>query len=242
VQPLSILLPGLDGTGNLFKRFTAVVPADWPVQAVRLPNDQPRGYRDLADCLLPMLPTGRFAIVAESFSGPLAILLANRCPQVYAVVLSATFAEPPLPRVFARLSNLFGHRPPPVWALRAFMAGGDLLLAEAVRNAVGEVDGAVLRARLAAALSVDVAGDLQHLRQPLLCLRAARDRLVPAHCATTIRSLNPSAESASIDGPHLLLQTKPVESWRHIESFLRRASARALANPEVQTDGASPRR
>jgi pimeloyl-ACP methyl ester carboxylesterase len=106
------------------------------------------------------------------------------------------------------------------------MAGGDLLLAEALLKAVREVDRGILGARIAAALSVDVGRDLKHLRQPLLYLRAARDRLVPAQCATKIMSLNPSAESVSIDGPHLLLQAKPIESWRQIEPFLRRASAR----------------
>jgi pimeloyl-ACP methyl ester carboxylesterase len=226
VHPVSILLPGLDGTGDLFERFVAAAPPDCPVRVARLPSDQPCGYRDLVDRLLPTLPTDRFALIAESFSGPLAILLANRCPQVYAVVLAASFAEPPLPRVFARLSKGFSRWRPPALALRVFMTGGDPSLAEALRFAVREIDRRVLGARITAALSEGVARDLQQLSQPLLYLRAARDRLVPARCATHISALRSSAQIVAIDGPHLLLQAKPAESWRHIEPFLRRAAAR----------------
>jgi pimeloyl-ACP methyl ester carboxylesterase len=219
---LAILLPGLDGTGVLSERFVAVAPSEWSVRALPLPADRPRGYLELADYLLPLLPSGRFALIAQSFSGPLAILLANRRPNVCAVVLCATFVQPPLPRLLAAVPRLLKWARPPSLALRAFMSGGDARLANAVLGGIHEIPGDVLAARIAAALSVDVRQELEKLAQPLLCLRATRDRLISERSTRIIRALKPSAELASVDGPHLILQASPAESWRQIEPFLAR--------------------
>jgi pimeloyl-ACP methyl ester carboxylesterase len=221
-HPVSILLPGMDGTGELYGRFNAALSSEWPVHVLPLPGDSPRGYADLADSMLPQLPSEPFAIVAESFSGPLAILLANRCRYVHAVVLCASFVQAPLPRLFARLPFFLRRGPPPAWAVRFLMTGPDPVLAGAVRHALEKVDAKVLVGRVSAALDVDVRNDLERLRRPLLYLQASRDRLVPASCAATIRALKPRAEFVTVNGPHLLLQANPVESWRHIEEFLSR--------------------
>jgi pimeloyl-[acyl-carrier protein] methyl ester esterase len=121
-------LPGLDGTGSLFERFINAAPSNWPLRVLRLPADQPQGYHDLADSVLPLLPGDPLALIAESCSGPLAILLANRCPQVYAIVLCASFVRHPLPKFLARLPDFLWRRPPPILALRFFMTGGDRAL------------------------------------------------------------------------------------------------------------------
>jgi pimeloyl-[acyl-carrier protein] methyl ester esterase len=220
-QPILILLPGLGGTGHLFEFFTPAISPEWPVRVMRLPSDRPRGYRELVECLLPELPPGPLAIIAESFSGPLAILLANRCPRVCALVLCASFVRPPLPAVLGRLPAFFWRRPPPALAVRLFMTGGSAVLANAVRQALRTVDSEVIRARVSAVLTVDVGHDLQCLAQPVLWLQAGRDRLIPACCSAIVRALKPSTEFACVDGPHLLLQTRPMECWRTIEPFLK---------------------
>jgi pimeloyl-[acyl-carrier protein] methyl ester esterase len=225
-QPVSILLPGLDGTGDLFERFIAAAPAAWPVRALRLPSERPRGYRELADFMLAQLPSQPFALVAESFSGPLAILLANRCPHACAIVLCASFVEAPLPRLLARVPDFFWRHTPPASIVRLLMTGGDRALADAVRTAVLGLDSDVVVGRISAALTADVRRELEQLSQPLLCLQATHDRLVPASAAATIRALKPSATFVTVDGPHLLLQARPTEAWSHIQPFLERASMR----------------
>ncbi len=210
----------------MFERFVAATPSAFSVRVQPLPSDRPRSYRDLVDALLPLLPAEPFALVAESFSGPLAILLANRCSQACAVVLCASFIRPPLPQLLARAPDFLWRRPPPRLLLQLVMTGGDHGLASRVRDTVAPLDRAVLRARVAAALTVDVTEDLQRLTQPLLYLRAERDRVVPARCATDIRTAKPSAQISSLSAPHLILQTRPRESWSLIAPFLEQAFLR----------------
>lgn len=230
---MSILLPGLDGTGTLFERFVAAAPSGLSVGVQPLPSDQPRSYPDLVDALLPVLPAEPFALVAESFSGPLAVLLANRCSRVWAVVLCASFVRSRLPQVLARAPDIILRRPPPRLLVQMVMTGGDHGLACAVRDAVRPLDTAVLRARIAAAVTADVTPELERLRQPLLYLRAERDRLISARCAADVRAAQPSAEIASVDGPHLILQARPRESWSLIAPFLEQTFLRAGGGEQV---------
>jgi pimeloyl-ACP methyl ester carboxylesterase len=211
----------------MFERFIEHAPAALPLRVQPLPSDRPRGYADLVDALLPLLPAEPFALIAESFSGPLAILLANRCPQTCAVVLCATFIQPPLPQLLAHLPAFFWERPPSQFLLQLAMTGGDSRLARATRDAVAPLRNSILGSRVAAALTVDVTQDLQRLTQPLLFLRARRDRLLPARCADIVHTTKPSAQISDIDGPHLILQAKPLESWRLIAPFLEQAFLRA---------------
>src|SRR5688500_16166404 len=129
--PVAILLPGLDGTAQLFEGFVAAAPADVPVECMALPNDRPRDYAELATWVACRITADRVVLVAESFSGPLALLVADRCARVVAVVLCASFVEPPLPRVLARLPELVWRRPPPAAVLGMFLTGGDRPLADA---------------------------------------------------------------------------------------------------------------
>jgi pimeloyl-ACP methyl ester carboxylesterase len=234
----ALLLPGLDGTGDLFARFLACAPSGFHLRALRLPSDRPRDYRELADWLIAELPDAPVALIAESFSGPLAVLVANRSPRIAGVVLCASFVRSPLPGALARLSRPLWRRAPPAFAIRFLMTGGDAALAQAVRNALASVDRAVVAARIRAALTVDVRAELQRLSQPLLWLRATRDRLIHGGLASAaVRALGPSAELLDLDAPHLLLQSKPAEAWRRIQPFLERLISERCKRPPTGLSG-----
>lgn len=74
-----ILLPGLDGTARLFERFIHAAPNGARPVPIALPTE-PLTYTELVDKISAVLPTGRLAIVAESYSGPLAVAIAARRP------------------------------------------------------------------------------------------------------------------------------------------------------------------
>jgi pimeloyl-[acyl-carrier protein] methyl ester esterase len=66
-----LLLPGLDGTGKLFKRFVAAAPPHLSLTAIALPAEAST-CDDLADSVGRNLPDGEpLVVIAESFSGPL---------------------------------------------------------------------------------------------------------------------------------------------------------------------------
>lgn len=218
-----LLLPGLDGTAELFERFVAATPPGFDVAPVRLPSDRPRSYLELTEFVMQALPAEPLALVAESFSGPLALQLATRCSRVRAVALCASFAQAPISALMARIPNWLFSRPPSPAVLRMFLTGGDRQLAEAVRQAIASVGSSIVAARIAAALRVDVTAELRSYDRPLLYLRATADRVVRKTTAGRLQALKPTMRVVDVEAPHLVLQAKPVEAWTHIAPFLERA-------------------
>ena len=225
-SPAIVLLPGLHGSTELFDRFVAAAPADFTLRAQPLPNELPMDYEALTDWVIARLPPDPVVLIAESFSGPLALLIADRCPQIIALVLCVTFVEPPAPPLIARFPSRIWNVTPPLPLIRALLTGGDRALAADIQRTVRALSGDVIAHRIRSALHVDVKAELQRVSKPLLCVSATRDWIVPARNAARIRALKPSASFVEIDGPHMLLQTRTAVSWRAIEPFIRSARER----------------
>jgi thioesterase domain-containing protein len=69
-----VLLPGMDGTGELFAPFLAALGPDQAVVVVRYPTDRELGYAELEQVARAALPVDQpFILLGESFSGPVAI-------------------------------------------------------------------------------------------------------------------------------------------------------------------------
>jgi pimeloyl-ACP methyl ester carboxylesterase len=218
--PVSILLPGLHGTVDLFARFVAAAPTGFPLRCQPLPNETLRSYGELADWICDRLPPDPVVLIGESFSGPLALLVADRWPRVLGVVMSASFVERPFPGFLAYAPAFLWSLSPPARLLSAILTGGDRVLSEEIRRTLAKVKGDVLASRAAAALHVDVRAELERYSRPLLYLRATRDRIIHARSAARLRELKPSALVIPIDGPHMLLQSRPTEAWSHIKQFI----------------------
>jgi pimeloyl-[acyl-carrier protein] methyl ester esterase len=215
-----MLLPGLDGTGALFDSFLHAAPVGIEPIVVPLPRE-PLGYAALVDRLAPTLQlTQDTILIAESFSGPLAILLAQH-HRIAALVLCNTFVTPPGPRALATLpwAPLL-HLPLPGALVRRYLVGSDAPdpLVEKVQSTVASVPPSVLAARVSAALSADVRDNLSRCGAPLLYLRGTRDRVVSdASVQGVVSAASSPVRVVRIPGPHLLLQTFPEAAWRAIE-------------------------
>jgi pimeloyl-ACP methyl ester carboxylesterase len=221
-----LLLPGMDGTGQLFKPLLRVLPPSLPAVVVSYPPDRPCGYADLLPLVEAAVPAGEeFIVLGESFSGPLALLLAARRPSgLRGVILCASFAHSPLPR-FARW---FRGLIRPLWfrATPTSLVGRVLLgryrtpsLMHMVQQTLAVVTPAVLAARVRAILSVDVGREIQACPVPLLYLSATEDRLVSPRSLARIRRLYPAVEQVTLAGPHLLLQAAPEQAASAIQRF-----------------------
>ena len=231
--PLStVLLPGLDGTGRLFSRFVAAGSGALDLRVASYPPDRVLGYAQLAEQVRRELPVGRpFALLGESFGGPLALrVAAGRPPGLVGVVLAATFHRRPAARAIAALRPIlpaFFRLPLPAHAVRLLLAGDDApedLVAE-VRSAVRAVKGSVMVARAREALRADATEDLRSCPVPVLFLGGRHDRLLRSALPIEVRALRADAEIRMLDAPHLVLQRRPAEAMRIVEAFLFRCAA-----------------
>jgi len=227
-SPKAILLPGLDGSGRLFAPLLAAGPRGLDPVSLSFPTDHPLGYDELADLVRPRLPRGRFVLLAESFSGPLAVQLAAERPRgLAALVLAATFLHHPLDGLLHPVRGLVGAElfalPMPGAAIRHFMAGPDApdaVVAE-VQRAVAAVRPEVLAHRSAEALRVDARGALAGVEVPILFLAPTRDRLIRRDAHEDVSAIRPDAEIVPIEAPHMVLQRSPHACLAALEKFLR---------------------
>ncbi len=217
-----VLLPGMDGTGRLFEPFVRCLPAGLRASVVRYPADRECSFEELADIARAAIPAdGPAIIVAESFSGLVACeLLKRRQACVRGVVFVGAFLTTPRPLLIRALSvlpagirrggriglSLIG------WACLGRPCAAETL--DLLAAALAETHPRVLADRLrmilhppAAPAAIDV---------PTCYLQAIRDRLVPARCAEAFAALAAELEVIPIDGPHMLLQSRPAECWRAV--------------------------
>jgi pimeloyl-ACP methyl ester carboxylesterase len=226
-----ILLPGLDGTGKLFSGFVRELGPGVESRIVAYPLDLPLSYDELETLVQGALPRDRpFILLAESFSGPLAIRIAAQSPPgLAAVILSASFAKNPFPwaRWARPLAAYLPLKSLPRW-VRAPLMWGSASPQQApkqMERAIAGVSPAVIRQRIAALLAVDETAALGLVRLPMLVLRAKYDRVISRAATTRIVKILPAVQLVEIDGPHLLLQTRPAECAAVALRFMRDVSS-----------------
>jgi pimeloyl-ACP methyl ester carboxylesterase len=76
-------------------------------------------------------------------------------------------------------------------------------------------------ARALAIRGVDVQTELRALRQPVLYLQSARDRVVGPHNLARIRALRPDTEVATLPGDHFALFPEAALAAAAIRRFLQ---------------------
>ncbi|WP_150050956.1 MULTISPECIES: alpha/beta fold hydrolase [Methylomonas] len=221
-----VLLPGMDGTGILFEFLLPHLPPGIVPKVVSYPARESLSYDELTNFVLGQLPDPPFAILGESFSGPVAVAVAARSAPL-AVVLVCSFIGNPRP-MLTPLKALLGWLPSPamlVGPLSLALMGWNQTpnLRAALSCSLETVEPVVLRHRAAAALSANARPSLALLRCPILYLQATHDRVVPSSCAREVLRVQPATTVAKLEGPHFLLQTRPAAAAQAIEQFLRRS-------------------
>jgi len=223
-----ILLPGLDGSGDLFSSFIKALPGEFTPQVVSFPDDASLGYSELENEVVARLEIDApFIIVAESFSGPLAIrLAAKKLKNLVAVILCATFIKNPLPRMSRLIRLGIAKRlfklPLPEFAIRRFLAGKDAPqeLIEQCRRVIQTTNPETMASRFRAIVQVNASQELLNCSAPILYLCAKADKIVSRKSLDEIKALRPDVEAALIDAPHFLLQHAPNAAVAAIKNFL----------------------
>jgi pimeloyl-ACP methyl ester carboxylesterase len=223
-----VLLPGMDGTGELFADFVEALPDAFDGRVVRYPCGEILSYNELRTLVQSAAPAAEpFVLVAESFSSPLAVQFAAlNPPNLKALIICAGFVTSPAEgwrRLAASLlAPVLFRLPLPRICAKYFLLGTNPpeALLTAVRSALSAVRPTVLSARLRAILACDARAALARINVPILYLQAAHDRLVPASALEEIQRINPRTAVVKIPGPHLLLQCEPEKATASIAVFI----------------------
>jgi pimeloyl-[acyl-carrier protein] methyl ester esterase len=208
----------MDGTGSLFEPFLRCLPKGTDVKIVTYPEQFHLTYRQLEERVISELPVGKpYTIIAESFSGPIALRIATRVSgDLRSVVLVSSFAYQPLGWIgslIARLPLAFILRVPPSdWALRTFLLNSSASphLLRCTRAAIGRVRPEVLAARLRDALTAKYCGSRIDCQTRIAAIFSKDDRLLGRHARQSILRVCPRTEMEIVAAPHFALQTAPI--------------------------------
>jgi pimeloyl-ACP methyl ester carboxylesterase len=229
-----VLLPGMDGTGDLFEPLREAMGAHAPVDVVRYSGTERLGYSELEPLVrahLARLPEGEpFVLLGESFSGPLAIsIAASPPPGLRGLILCCSFARPPSPGLALMRGGLIDllmtllHAPQMAGPVRRMLLGrfATPRLAALLQASMRKVSGAVMTHRMKEVQRVNVVDKLAQVRVPSMYLQAMQDRVVPAQAARVIQRVLADLRVVRLEGPHGLLQAAPDATARAIENFCR---------------------
>jgi pimeloyl-ACP methyl ester carboxylesterase len=224
-RELLVLLPGLDGTGVLFRRLrSALSHRDVDSIAIAYPERGFESHDALVGEVLRQIPSDRpFALLGESFGATIALKLAGRDElKVDRIILCAPPWRAPSAAGLWLVDLMMG------WMMRQPFLGIGLAAigmngaSSAARGEVADViDGcnwSVLRARLALLAGLDMNALAARLRQPAMLITPSGDRLA------TRRVRNWPGKMLSIPGPHFILQAEPERCADAIAAFLDEAA------------------
>jgi len=226
-----ILLPGLDGTGDLFGPLLRECDPELQYQIIRYPAEVHMNYVQLTDFVRARLPAENdFVLLGESFSGPIAISIAAESNnRLKGLILCCTFASNPRPELSA-LSSLLALFPMQLAStsillkcmLGKFSTSALCLL---IQKAIQSIPSQTLRSRLLQVIAVNVEDKIKKIAVPVLYLKAKNDWFVPANASNKIQQLNSNVRIAEVDGPHFLLQANARETAAMINEFILEIAA-----------------
>lgn len=237
MKPTLILLPGLSGTSTLMQWITPLLAPHYELCLAELPASTNKGdqnYQTLCQhieqtYLTKYSETTSIWILAESFSGPIAIMLAKRHPEnIHGIILAATFATCPNNLAKQLQKLLFTLLPLRLGRKKAapiFLAGTKWLTASQtmkhqIKLALSNTPVPTLIERLHTVFTCDLS-HLFPLKQPVLYLQAKHDWIVYSHALRTIQALQPHLKHQRFNAPHLILQFNASESAKAIHHFIK---------------------
>lgn len=211
-----VLLPGMDGTGILFKQLLANIQGI-DVLVLSLPMEGSQDYQSLAENILQRLPDQDFILVAESFSGGIAAILSQRkISYLKGLIFVASFLSGPR-KMGAHLASFLplrflAHLPFSNIVYRIFFLGKDAGLKEIelFKEAIGEVPTCTLQSRLKVIAQAKYDGFTSNV--PAVYIGAAQDMLVPSEKRFEFVKAYTDITFSALDGPHFILQANPKES------------------------------
>ena len=210
-----VLLPGLDGTGILFKPFIDALPSETDIQIISYPPSAKLNYQELTELVMSQLPKELFILVAESFSGYIAYQVVLRKPtNLKSVVFVATFLESPRPFLLALSRFLPRSRilsaPIPNYIIKLFLFGSavNIKLIRLFKQSMKQVSSQILSYRLQEIEKLSNSPQFSEIRA--IYIQATNDKLVPKRCVENFEKRFNNLNVFEIEGSHFILQGNPL--------------------------------
>lgn len=220
-----ILLPGMDGTGELFAPFIACLPPSIKPSVVAYPKNEILSLQQLVDFASGMLPLDEdYVLLGESMSAAIAFKLAETKPaRLKGVVYVCGFLVSPI-----SLSSLLARMPLallfrlalPNFIARRYLLGLDANeeLIRLLRGSLSDVPVEVLASRLRSILKLSIGSASNHL--PSIYLQAEHDRLVTSRAVDAFSARLNHLLIQRVPGPHFLLQARALRCAEIVASFI----------------------
>ena len=210
-----VLLPGLDGTGDLFKPFIEALPNEIDTLVISYPSDTKLSYQELIELVLRQLPEEKFILVGESFSGYIAYQVALRKPKnLKSVIFVATFLESPRPFLLSLSSwlprSLLLSVPIPSYVVKTFLLGSaaNKKMIGLLKQSIKQVSPNVLSYRLKEIAKLRKNHQICEIKATYI--QATDDKLVPKRCLENFKNVFNNISVFQIEGSHFILQTNPL--------------------------------
>jgi len=227
-----VLLPGLNGDGELFAPLCEALLPWLQVSVITLPSQGAQDHASLAQALRPQLSglDGPWVLLGESFSGALAHRLCRELDKPpLGLILASSFLQRPrrlLPpaRLLAALRGAMSL----TWPIKHFCLGHGASpeLTARVAGQIRRLPAHLLAARIEALAHLQPPEAVLSL--PTLQLVARRDRLVGAAASSATARYCSDLQRIDLDGPHFLLQREPQACAEAIAAFCERLTSPAL--------------
>jgi pimeloyl-[acyl-carrier protein] methyl ester esterase len=229
-----VFMPGLDGTGISFEPLRKFLSGNITTAVVRYPTDRLLSFEEIVDCAYEQIVGDQDIVVAESFSGPVAIaLIGSGKLKTKGLILCATFAKAPRPAMLKILNRLpleFCIGLPIQSVLFRYFIGNQRdrnALIPIWQKVMSMVSAKILAHRIRLLSLVDVCHWLPALTMPCWYIQATKDRLLPESIVLDLAEAIPHLVVRKISGPHFILQTEPEASAVLIKELINLITSQA---------------
>ncbi len=218
-----MLLPGLDGTGELFDAFLSNFDGDYIVIALPLSGSQDHAF--LANLIKNQLPTEDYILLAESFAGGIIPeLLKQNNPHMKGVIFVASFLSSPNQFLLsiAKLLPIKALASAPLSTIfHKFLFLGQGASKELLSKFVTvtkSIPDLVLKSRLEVMRQQRLSAKTFDI--PAIYIQALSDRLISSQKGREFSKVFTNIKYIEIEGPHFILQARAKESARLITEAL----------------------
>ncbi|HUR47120.1 MAG TPA: hypothetical protein VMZ27_14670 [Candidatus Saccharimonadales bacterium] len=222
-----VVLPGLDGTGDLLSSFIAETENKFETHLVRFPKHKPLVYQQFFPCIREVLPWGKpYSLLADSFSGHLALLFAEDQPQyLESIILCSSFFTNPSSHTtwWNKFTGKDPFKPPFTKEfLKKYLFGEDCPegLLDKAKEVFDSVPPEILEFRWNLAMKTESRRQLSTSNKPILFLAGNQDALLHEKHLADLALMQPKMEVMRFDAPHALLQRFPREAAAYVDAFI----------------------